>query len=401
MTELSVDPRIIGQRIAAARVGRGLTQQEAARQLGCSRPTYIAIEKGERPAKAEEIVRLAALFGRTINELLRPGEPVAEFEPHLRAVAERLEAAGDELVTAIDEFQRLVDDYAELERIMGASLQYNYPNEVRLWRGVNLSGLAEDMAGAERKRLGLGDQPLYNLRETLEWDVGCRIFYGSLPSPIAGMFVYLADLGCCILINAKHPPERRRASLAHEYAHLIVDRYKAAVDPLSHSGRRPANERFAESFAVALLVPTSRVRRRFHEIVTTTGDFTWADLCRLANFYFVSVEAMTLRLEELGLIRKGSWRQLRESRFKVRKAQEMLALPSRPESKELYPNRYKFLAVQAYVQEKISEGQLARFLRCDRLSARVLVEECITTDGVNREGERQSAQLPFEQSLLH
>ena len=141
------------------------------------------------------------------------------------------------------------------------------------------------MALQERQRLGLGDQPVIYLRSTLEWDVGLRIFYWDLPSAIAGMYAYTADLGCCILVNRKHPPERRRVSMLHEYGHLIVDRYKPGIDYLTMTGRKPANERFAESFALSFLMPTSSVRQRFHDIVTTTGDFQVADLRRLSHFY--------------------------------------------------------------------------------------------------------------------
>ena len=47
----ALDPRIVGRRIAEARKARGKTQEEVADFLGCSRPTYIAIEKGDRLAK--------------------------------------------------------------------------------------------------------------------------------------------------------------------------------------------------------------------------------------------------------------------------------------------------------------------------------------------------------------
>ena len=54
-----IDPVTLGQRLAEARKARGVTQQEAASHIACSRPTLIAIEKGTRRAKAEEIVKLA------------------------------------------------------------------------------------------------------------------------------------------------------------------------------------------------------------------------------------------------------------------------------------------------------------------------------------------------------
>src|SRR5438132_735094 len=83
--------------------------------------------------------------------------------------------------------------------------------------GVAPEAAAEDVASAERNRLGLGDGPILNLRELLDNDVGLRIFYLDLPSNVAAMFAYTEQLGGCIAVNRKHPEDRRRMSLGHDY----------------------------------------------------------------------------------------------------------------------------------------------------------------------------------------
>src|SRR5205823_894285 len=103
----TLDPKVLGQRLAEARKARGLTQEEAANHLGCSRPTLIAIEKGERPAKPAEVVKLAAFYGRKVHELVRGGEPVTDLQPHLRAAADRLQSDEPELIQAIADLQGL------------------------------------------------------------------------------------------------------------------------------------------------------------------------------------------------------------------------------------------------------------------------------------------------------
>ena len=398
----TLDPRIVGLRISEARKARGKTQEEVAEYLGCSRPTYIAIEKGDRLAKTAEIAKLAPFLGKQVNDLVRPTEPVVDLQPHLRAVAEKMKGT-DELAlqAAIDDLRGLAEDYRDLERMMHAPLRFNYPPEVTLDTRIDAARLAEGVADQERRRLGLGDQPVISLRSTLEWDVGLRIFYSSmLPSAIAGMYAYTADLGCCILVNRKHPPERRRVTMVHEYGHLIVDRYKPGIDYLNSGGRKPANERFAESFALCFLMPASSVRQRFHDIVTTTKDFQVADLRRLSHFYFVSVEAMALRLEELGLIPKGSWAFLREARFAPRKAAELLGLPALPTNDEPYPERYKYLAVHAYARAEIGDSELAHYLRCDIVRAREIVSRTLTSREVGSNGETGDLPLDFDRSLL-
>ncbi len=81
----TIDPRILGQRIAEARKARGKTQEEVADFLQCSRPTYIGMEKGDRAAKSDEIIKLASFLGRKVHELVRPTEPVVDLQPHLRS----------------------------------------------------------------------------------------------------------------------------------------------------------------------------------------------------------------------------------------------------------------------------------------------------------------------------
>src|SRR5258708_32303627 len=110
----TVDPRVLGQRITEARKARCKTQEEVADFLECSRPTYIAIEKGDRLAKSDEIIKLASFLGRRVHELVRPTEPVMDLQPHLRAVAEKMKGS-DELALnpAIDELQRHAQAYRD------------------------------------------------------------------------------------------------------------------------------------------------------------------------------------------------------------------------------------------------------------------------------------------------
>jgi Zn-dependent peptidase ImmA (M78 family)/DNA-binding XRE family transcriptional regulator len=401
MTSTTLDPRFLGQRLAEARKARSITQEAAAAHLGCSRPTYIAIEKGERPAKPEEIVKLAALFARPVHELLLQSEPITVLSPHLRGEVERAhagnaEAVREQMASGIDTFQQFLDQYRELERLMNAPLRGKLPEERTLNSLVDPVEMAEGAAVDERDRLKLGDQPIINLRSILETEVGLRIFYGDLPSQIAGLHDFVQSLGCCLYINSKHPPERRRVSMVHEYGHGIVERHKPGIDYLFVPGRKPANERFADAFAAAFLMPATSILRRFLDVVNTTGDFQVADLCRLAHAYFVSALAMAHRLEKLGLVPRGRADLLEESKLPVREANERLRLSPHPVNADLYPERYKALAVYAYEQGKISEGRLAWFLHCDRVTTREIVQENLTSRDVNAEGQAEAIQ--FEQT---
>jgi len=203
-----------------------------------------------------------------------------------------------------------------------------------------------------------------------------------------------------MLINSVHPADKQRASIAHEYAHLIVDRYTAGIDYLTIHGRKPANERFAESFAMSFVMPASSVRYRFNEIVNATGNFQVADLVKLKHFYFVSMEAMALRLEGLGLLKGGTWELLKEKGLPVREAEKWLGLATEVSAEPAYPERYKFLAVHAYERGELSEKELANYLRCDIWEARRVIQDSMLSVEVDADGHTQPMRADFETSLL-
>jgi len=394
-------PRIVGQRLAEARKARSIKQEDAAEHIGVSRPTFIALEKGERAAKPAEIINLAALYGLPVNQFVRATEPLTDFQPHFRAAMEKVKPAETEqLKAAIGQFKVFVENYLDLETRMKAPMRMNYPDPVVLNPHVNVSELAEDVANRERLRLGLGDQPISNIRSLLESEVGVRIFYERLPGMVAGMYIFVDGLGGCMLINSVHPAEKQRASISHEYAHLIVDRYTAGIDYLTNPGRKSANERFAESFAMSFLMPASSVRFRFNEIVNTTGNFQVGDLVKLKHRYFVSMEVMALRLESLRLLKHGTWALQRARGLPIRETKKKIGLGSEANAEPAYPDRYKLLAVHAYERGELSEKEVANYLQCDIWDARRIIQESMLSFEVDSEGHLHSVHADFETSLL-
>lgn len=382
----AIDPREFGKRLQEARKARGRTQQEAADHLGVARTTLTAIEQGARRIRPSELVRLAAFYGRSVGELLRRGEPIEAFAVQFRSTLAPDTPVEAELAPHLGEFQRLCEDYLELERLCRAPLPRQYPPPYQIG-GVPPEVAAEDVAGAERNRLGLGDGPLLNLRELLENDVGLRVFSLDLPSRVAAMFAYTERLGGCIAANRRHPVERRRQSLGHEYGHFLTKRYRPELVVLGRHQRQPEHERFAEAFGRAFLMPATGLRRRYHGLQRSReGGPAPADLCILGHLYCVSVEALARRLEELRLLPVGTWDRLQRAGFKVREAQELLQLPRPHDADQSLPARYRYLAVEAFARGELSEGQLARFLRTDRLEARRLAAELAGGEVISDEG---------------
>jgi Zn-dependent peptidase ImmA (M78 family) len=390
----------LAERLIAARKAAGLTQEDAAKNLEMSRPTFIAIEKGTRRPKRDELVKLAEFYSVPLNTLLRNAARPQPLTPHLRAGLDMSVNDQPELQAAIELLAAYIDDYSYLETLVESRLLTSFPPPVRVAPGP-IKRFAEHCAREERSRLNLGShQPIYTPRLVLE-EVGVHVFMEKLDSKLAGLYVFVPDFGYCILINRVHPGERRNWTIAHEYGHFLLDRDKPGADYLQPMQRRSESERFADAFAAAFLMPETGVQRRFYEEIERSGDFKVADLCRMADYFAVSMMAMALRLEELNLIPRGSWDAISESRVPVKALKQEVGIKPvlNHDTLESYPQRYKLLAVQAFEEEKITEGQLARLLRCSRIQAREIVEQCSQVSS-DSDGTQASVLFSLSHSLL-
>ncbi len=394
---IGVNPQLLGQRLQMARKSVDLTQQAVADQLGFARTTLVAIEKGDRFPKEEELFQLSQLYNKPINDLLRQQVPSEPLIVQFRA-ARRFEAKLDkEIDQKINEFQDLCSDYLYLEHLLGNTLSPTQAPTYALDK-VAPERLAEDAAVAERNRLGLGDAPVLNLRELLDAE-GLRIFQMKLPARVSGFFGYTEQLGPCIAINSDHPAERRQWSLAHEYAHFLTERHQVDISVYNNYQHVPEHERFADTFASAFLMPASSVNRRFHEMKRARKNILPADLCILAHYFFVSFEAMTRRLEKLQLIKPGMYEHIKAKGFKPQEALSLLNLEPHTLSQDKFPLRYKYLATEALYKREISEDEYAQFLRTDLIYARYTFQKLRTQPIIASTGEDTMIEVSLDENI--
>jgi Zn-dependent peptidase ImmA (M78 family)/DNA-binding XRE family transcriptional regulator len=370
----SIDPRRLGDLLQQARKKMGMTQADAARVIDAARTTLVAIEKGERRLKPNELIQLARAYGRSVSDFVRPTPAIEPFEVQFRAVYHRQEQEELQINPVIEHFEQLCRNYLELEQIMDAPMTRTYPPEYRC-NTLPLEAAAENIALAERQRLGLGDGPLPQLRDILELNVGIRVFYLKMPPKYSEIYSYDPQLGACMAINQNHYEERRRWSMAHGYLHFLAHRHKPVLNFDGQYQRRPESEQLAESFPKYFLMPTSGLLRRFNDMSSVHGKFTTTNLFTLANYYGVSLEALTLRMEGMALLRTGTWDRLRDRGIKVRKVQQDLGLQETANRSDQLPVHYQHLAIDALEQGKITEGRFADFLEVDRIEARRIAEE--------------------------
>lgn len=374
-----IDTKEMGRRLSAARHQKGLKQQDVADQIGVARTTMVAIEKGDRKVKPEELLIFAEIYEREIGDFTRPLLITQPIVTQFRGLIYKTKKDWESIIPYIDNLVELAGNYWELEDMLDKSPQNKYPPELQETQPNKV--FAETAAIRERNRLGLGDGQLPILRDLLEKEVGLKIFYTPLAKGFSEIYFYDETLGGCIAINSDHPEERRRWSLAHSYGHFLANRQEPSA--VKDKNNIPESETFADQFAAYFLMPTSSLTRHFAEITKNGDNATMADLFELANWYQVSLPAIALRLEGMDYLSKGAANRLKRRNVKVSDAMKELGLSAIPANEEKLPKGYRLLAVEAFEKELISEGQLAYFLETDLVKARRIAETLINYDITN------------------
>lgn len=365
-----IDPQKLGERLRIARTSAGLTQEDVASKLGIARTTLVSIERGERQVRPQELLEFTRIYDISSNYLLRPSaihlDLVAKFR-RTKVGPRRNESADN----AVRSLHRLATATVELERMLGKEMRAYYPPVQPIIIG-DIQQQAEDAALALRHRHGLGLSPISDIVSLLELELGFRIFIRPINSSISGVYAFDPQIGACILLNAKHPPDRRAMTCAHEIGHFVSSR--DTVDVYiedTHSDSR--EERFANAFAAAFLMPATAIRQKVRELSNSSGKFSLRHLILLAHALHVSVEAMCRRLESLGLLPKGKYDSLREGGLSRETVRKVLGDPSL-EYSIVTPPRLAFLAVEAYERGLLSEGQICEKLQMDRVEVRQLID---------------------------
>lgn len=365
---MNVDNVTLGARLQHARHALGLTQGQVGENMGLAISTISEIEAGKRAVSGHELYRFAKIYHRPLSSFFEAEETAESpgFTYLFRQVNESVLNRASLLT-----IEQLTDDYAEIEDLTGAPAQPMPPDYSGF--GLDREENAETLAEMERARLGLGEAPLKELADLLDGIVGIRTFLVPVPNQNwSGLVVRDRGGRPCIAVNAKEPPYRRNFSLAHEYAHVLVHLSKSGVpqgriDAARESVRRTADERFADAFASAFLMPRRSVLVQLEQILGAgNGTFTDVDLVHLAMRFEVSGQAMSSRLVTLRRMPLAAHETYWEHRsFKA--LAEMLGYDtSDPEDmleRPVLPARFRYLALKAYQEAKISLAKFAEISR--------------------------------------
>lgn len=371
-----ISDKEIGERLRIAREASKLTQSQAAQEINVARTTLVAIEQGQRHIKIDELQKLSFLYKVSANSILRNESVHLDMVPQFRKLKNSDDKEAD---AAFKLLESLVKAEVELENVLGVKRIKNYP-PVRPIRPGNVKEQAELDAQEFRSGLGIGPfTPIADIISILDLQIGLRIYIRELPSKISGLFACDKEAGGCMLLNARHPLDRLRQSAAHETGHFISNRDYMEV-LLKNEDMNTREEMYADHFGRCFLTPRRAVQDKFIELTAGQSNLTRRHIIILANYFGVSREAITRRLEELGLAKPGTWDWFHDNGgISDEQVREVLGTAVSKYIGEnvqgILPPRLMLMVQEVWKNGLYSEGQLAELLSLDRYKIRDILAD--------------------------
>src|SRR6267143_481005 len=265
----------VGQRIAKAREFLGLTQAVVAEKLGLARTTQVAIEQGRRPVSVAELYRYSEVLSRPLDYFLGLGVwGKADFRPHFRLMAEKLDAS-----------------------VVGPPRRPGRPK-----------GAPE---ASPEKLLLMNFESLCRNYLELEDTFAIRVYVLSQRGRLSAGAFHHPAIGGSVLLSERSIP-RMRFTLARALGHLLASRDEVMVDVQEIRKKSPA-ETFAAAFAYALLMPARGLRERFSSMHSEANEVNDVSLLFLARTFGVTLKALRARLESLKLSSPATLRRIDET----------------------------------------------------------------------------------------
>jgi Zn-dependent peptidase ImmA (M78 family) len=209
---------------------------------------------------------------------------------------------------------------------------------------------AEDAARSVRDDWGLGNDPIPKLAELLE-ERGIKVLSLKIDE-IDGLAAKVRrkgrDAARVIVVKKDTWSERKRFNLAHELGHMVM-----APSSIVNA------EKAAHRFAGAFLMPADALRT---EVGASRSSISIGELIGLKERFGASIQAITYRCKDLGIISSGAFSQLyrefAQRGWRAPPYAEPASMP--PEAEE--PKRFERLCYRALAEKVIGEARAAELL---------------------------------------
>ena len=337
---------MIGNRLKLARSATGLSLRELSNRID-NRVSAQAIGKYERNDSMPSsgvLMDLADALRVAVSYLTGdPGISLQAVDFRTEKVASKRD---EDRIKAM--VLNMLERYLAIEEILNlSSVRWHNPSTAPY---PVISDLLEvDRAASSlRNDWGLGTNPIPDMAELME-DRGVKVLFCQM-SNVTGLTAQVRGDNMpdahVIVVNEEDTRDRQRFTIAHEIGHMVLD-----LPPTMD------RERAAHRFAGAFLMPEEVL---WSKIGKHRSDIDWKELLVLKMMYGMSVQAITYRCKDLGIISLASMGRL----FDIFEADGWRSPPYREPLDTLGDRfgRFERLCFRALAEGAISESRASELL---------------------------------------
>ncbi|HOW86731.1 MAG TPA: XRE family transcriptional regulator [Candidatus Aminicenantes bacterium] len=344
--------KLLGTRLRRAREEINLSQGAFAKSLGLSSEYISLLESGKRTPSFETLLKVAGFLNKNVSYFFEDRRPAFERLPGGAETSERLRRD-------LQKFRAACERYLELEEATGRRLELapRYPRIA-----------PERLAEEERRRLGLGSEPIRDILGLCEIN-GLRIIRQTLADEdrISGLFIFDDERQAAFaLINANEPAGLQTGIAAHLYGHYLMDRDDGPIvdgpDVVvdEYVSLYPPREQYAQTFASRFLVPPDKLQELVEKDVRTK-TLGFDDVLFLKRYFGVSTRAMLRTLRGRGFLAESKFEEFFKRGPEDREQEVFGSLAGQEErrtrtlfrkSRTIPSDRYRLLASEAAALER-------------------------------------------------
>lgn len=279
---------MIGARLKLARSASGLSLRGLSDRID-NRVSAQAIGKYERNESMPSsgvLIALADALRVSVNYLTGdPGISLQSVDFRTKKVGSRRER--DRIkATVLHKLER----YLTIEELLGLPTAHWHTPSSAPYPVISDLLEADRAASSLRNDWGLGINPIPDMAEMME-DRGVKVLFCEL-SGVDGLTTQIHRDGMpdahAIVVDQSHTRDRQRFTIAHEMGHMVLD-IAPGID----------DEKAAHRFAGAFLMPEEIL---WSKIGRHRSDIDWRELLMLKLTYGMSIQAITYRCKDLGII---------------------------------------------------------------------------------------------------
>ncbi|MGH8222272.1 MAG: helix-turn-helix domain-containing protein [Woeseiaceae bacterium] len=337
---------MIGKRLQLARraAGMSLRDLEAKIDKAVSAQALSKYERDEMMPGSDVLAAISRALGVSESYLLGQNEltlEAVEFRKN-KITSKKDEASVEASVLSA------VERYLEIEEFVGLSSATWVKPDGSPFR-ADEPPAAEGAAMLLRTSWKLGNDPIPNLVEFLE-EQGIKVIPLKLGKDVSGLACVAhrtkGENVPVVIVNEDDTGERQRFTLAHELGHHVL-----------HAPEGAKGEKVAHWFAGAFLMPSEMLWR---EVGKHRESLSMGELAELKKLFKVSIQAITYRLKDLGIIGEPLFRRLFDEFERRGWRKPPYAEPGaiQPEKHE----RFARLCYRAVAEGAISEAKAAELL---------------------------------------